>query len=67
MSAIKPQIKSFLVHRTVGTMLAYLNSHTNIVLVVVFTLVHGIVHGSICLHYKKVHIYTWGVGGVNML
>ena len=47
------QTKSLLVHRTVGTMLPYLNYHAYIVFVVVFNLVGRVVaHGSdllVCL------------------
>ena len=46
MPAIKLQIKSLLMHGTVGTMLAYLNYHTYIVFVVAFTVVYGFGSGS---------------------
>ena len=52
MPVIWPQIKLLLMHRTVGTMLAYLNYHEYVMFVVVFTLVSKVVHGSdllVCL------------------
>ena len=52
MPAIQPQIKLLLIHRTVGILLTYLNYHTYILPVVIFTLVGGLVPGSnllVCL------------------
>ena len=46
MSAIQPQIKPLLVHRTVGILLAYLNCHTYILFVLVFTFVGRLAPGS---------------------
>ena len=46
MPAISPQIKPFLVHRTVGIVLAYLNCLVYILFVVVFTLVDQLASGS---------------------
>ena len=46
MPAIQPQIKPLLVHRIVSILLAYLNCHTYILFVVVFTFVERLAPGS---------------------
>ena len=51
MPVILPQVKSLLVHRTVGPMLAYLNCHAYIALEAIFTLSGRFAPGSNLLVY----------------